>query len=155
MMMMQMTFEVTSKTTIFFKGWKTKNPGQMFAACIGFIILGILYEGLKVGRQLLATRRHSVIPTTQNGSASHHGKSSDVENREGRVVVSLGMRGHAHLIQTVLHTLQVAVGYLLMLAVMTYNVWICLSVVFGAGVGYLLFGWEVSPVAVDTGDHCN
>ena len=59
-----------------------------------------------------------------------------------------------HLLQTVLHAVQVFAGYILMLAVMCYNAWIFLSVVVGSGMGYLLFGWKRSSV-LDTSDHCN
>lgn len=44
-----------------------------------------------------------------------------------------------HLLQSVLHVVQVGYGYILMLIVMTFNGWLFLSVCFGAGVGYLLF----------------
>ena len=49
--------------------------------------------------------------------------------------ISLGM----HLLQSVLHVVQVGYGYVLMLVIMTFNGWLFLSVCFGAGVGYLLF----------------
>jgi len=48
--------------------------------------------------------------------------------------------------------LQVFLGYLLMLAFMTYNVWVCIAVILGAGVGYFLFG--VTPIILGS-DHCN
>jgi hypothetical protein len=32
-------------------------------------------------------------------------------------------------------------SYLLMLLIMTFNIWIMLSIVVGAGVGYLCCGW--------------
>lgn len=45
-----------------------------------------------------------------------------------------------------------------MLAFMTYNTWICVSVLAGAGLGYLIFGW-ITPMAymssLHQGDHCN
>ena len=44
-----------------------------------------------------------------------------------------------HFIQTLLHMLQVFVSYLLMLAFMTYNVWIGLAITLGAGCGYFVF----------------
>ncbi len=44
-----------------------------------------------------------------------------------------------HLLQSVLHVVQVGYGYLLMLVTMTYNGWLFLAVIFGAGVGYLVF----------------
>lgn len=45
----------------------------------------------------------------------------------------------AHLLQTGLHVLQLIISYFLMLIVMTYNVYLCLAVVLGAGLGYFLF----------------
>jgi len=49
--------------------------------------------------------------------------------------ISVGM----HLTQSALHVVQVGYAYILMLVVMTFNAWLFLAVVFGAGVGYLLF----------------
>jgi len=37
---------------------------------------------------------------------------------------------------------------------MTYNVWLCLAVLFGATLGYFLFGWKKS-VVVDVTEHCH
>jgi hypothetical protein len=37
---------------------------------------------------------------------------------------------------------------------MTYNVYLCVAVVVGAGVGYFLFGWYKST-AVDITEHCH
>ena len=41
---------------------------------------------------------------------------------------------------TCIHALHVALGYLVMMAVMNYNAWVCAAVVVGAGVGHFLFG---------------
>lgn len=59
-----------------------------------------------------------------------------------------------HLLQTFLHILQISISYLLMLIFMTYNVWLCLAVLFGATLGYFLFGWKKS-VVVDVTEHCH
>lgn len=59
-----------------------------------------------------------------------------------------------HLLQTLLHVLQVTLSFLLMLIFMTYNVWLCLMVVLGAAVGYFLFCWKKS-VIVDVTEHCH
>lgn len=37
---------------------------------------------------------------------------------------------------------------------MTYNIWLCLAVLFGATLGYFLFGWKKS-VVVDVTEHCH
>jgi len=59
-----------------------------------------------------------------------------------------------HLIQTLLHMLQIAVSYMLMLVFMTYNSWLCLSVVLGAGLGYFVFGLQ-RLTSIDVNEHCH
>lgn len=59
-----------------------------------------------------------------------------------------------HFYQSVLHLVQVTLSLMLMLIFMTYNTWLCLAVVFGAMVGYFLFGWKKS-VVVDVTEHCH
>ncbi|KAH8247715.1 hypothetical protein KR038_008799, partial [Drosophila bunnanda] len=56
-----------------------------------------------------------------------------------------------HLLQTFLHVLQVLISFLLMLVFMTYNVWLGLAVILGAGVGYYLFGAFGNRI----NEHCN
>ncbi len=64
------------------------------------------------------------------------------------------MFGMHHLIQTVLHLVQIVTSYFLMLIFMTYNVWLCLAVAAGAATGFFLFGWRKSLV-VDITEHCH
>lgn len=59
-----------------------------------------------------------------------------------------------HIGQTFLHMLQITVSYLLMLVFMTYNTWLCLSVVLGAGVGYFFFGIQ-RVTSIDVNEHCH
>ena len=60
----------------------------------------------------------------------------------------------AHLVQSLLHILQVTISYLLMLTAMTYNGWLFISIVTGAGAGYFLFSWK-RVVVVDVNEHCH
>ena len=63
-----------------------------------------------------------------------------------------------HIVQTLLHMVQVAVGYILMLVVMTYNLWLFFAVILGAGLGYLVFGRLRMVHAAHSHvseDHCN
>lgn len=56
-----------------------------------------------------------------------------------------------HLLQTFLHVLQVFISFLLMLVFMTFNVWLCVAVLLGAGVGYYIFCAFKSNIQ----EHCN
>ena len=49
-----------------------------------------------------------------------------------------------HLVQTLLHLVQFTLGYMLMLIAMTFNVWLFVSVVVGASLGYFLFNYRQS-----------
>lgn len=60
----------------------------------------------------------------------------------------------AHLLQSILHVVQVVISYFLMLIFMTYNVYLCLAVALGAGTGYFLFSWK-RAVVVDINEHCH
>ena len=60
----------------------------------------------------------------------------------------------SHIGQGLLQVVQVFIGYLLMLAFMTYNAWICIAVLIGAGLGYIAFGGEDEHQEA-FGDHCN
>merc|ERR1719494_1632154 len=53
MMMMQMWFYVGEKAVILFKSWNVTTAGEMFGSCAALFFLSILYEGLKIMREVL------------------------------------------------------------------------------------------------------
>ena len=60
-----------------------------------------------------------------------------------------------HIIQSLLHVVQVGYGYILMLVAMTYNGWLFLAVCFGAGLGYFIFARCKSSSEREQNEHCN
>lgn len=58
-----------------------------------------------------------------------------------------------HILQALLHIIQMTISYGLMLVAMTYNYWLFLSLVVGFGFGYLFFGWIRSNV-IDRNENC-
>lgn len=64
------------------------------------------------------------------------------------------MTSASHYVQTLLHLVQLVLSYFLMLIVMTFNVWLFISVVLGCAVGYFFFGWQKGPL-VDITEHCH
>ena len=85
-------------------------------------------------------------------------KSWTVSNRyflqDSVKIIETKMISLAHFVLTALHMVQMTLAYFLMLIVMTYNTWLCLSVIFGSTLGYFLFGWRKTTV-VDVSDHCH
>ncbi|KAI8045732.1 high affinity copper uptake protein 1 [Drosophila gunungcola] len=91
----------------------------------------------------------SAILTPHQPLHHHHVQQDPSETRGPSRLKFLCSR--MHLLQTLLHILQVLISFLLMLIFMTFNVWLCLAVLLGAGVGYYIFGAFGSRVS----DHCN
>lgn len=147
MMMMQMYFVVSSKVTLLFKEWHTTNSGEMIGSCIALFVTGILYEGLKTYRQKMLLR-----PLQKLQVDSNHADGSELKFIRNTEKVSWKRFTSQHIIQSLLHMVQVFIGYVLMLAVMTYNVWVCIAVVLGAGCGYFIF--DAQPMLLNS-DHCN
>lgn len=148
---MAMTFYFGyNNVELLFTGLVINSAGEMAGACLAVFLLALLYEGLKIGRETLL--RRSQVNVRYN--------SMPVPGGEGTVLVethkTVGQRmvSVAHLVQTLLHVLQVSVSYLLMLVFMTYNGFLCIAVAVGAGAGYFLFSWR-KAVVVDITEHCH
>jgi len=157
-MMMMMYFHTELMDTLFFKEWKIHSIGAVISAFFGLLLLGAAYEGLKVFRENLLHR--SLLHNAPLKSASYLTNSGSLANGDMPLTetrpVSMQLLSGAHLFQTLLHMVQVLISFLLMLAFMTYNVWLCLAVVLGAGLGHFIFAWQRTHIARDNlDDHCN
>ncbi|KAG7498389.1 high affinity copper uptake protein 1 [Solea senegalensis] len=149
--MMMMSFYFGYKNVeLLFSGLLINTPGEMAGACIGVFLLAILYEGLKIGREVLL--RRSQVNVRYN--------SMPLPGSDGTVLMethkTVGQRllSPSHFLQTLLHIIQVVVSYFLMLVFMTYNGYLCIAVAAGAGMGYFLFSWR-RAVVVDITEHCH
>ncbi|XP_063992788.1 high affinity copper uptake protein 1-like [Diachasmimorpha longicaudata] len=124
MMGMYFHFGVT-ETAILFSNWRTDDWQGILGSMIGIILLGAIYEGLKNYREHLFLRttlmnRHTLAKPTRRKA----------------------LFSAIHLLQTLLHMIQLILGYFLMFIFMTYNVWLALAVVIGTGLGYWIFAWD-------------
>lgn len=142
MEMMQMTFYASTNVTLLFDFWKTTNAGQLIGSCVVVCVMAFLYEGLKSFREILYSRAACGGSTTalMGGGAAAHWLTE--------------MCRASHLIQTLLYGLQMTLSYALMLIFMSFNVYICVAVVFGASVGFLVFGWRKRLILDMSADHC-
>ncbi|XP_037078806.1 uncharacterized protein LOC119099831 isoform X2 [Pollicipes pollicipes] len=110
----------------------------------------------------------TTVSNSEYGAASHDAGERGSEGSdatESRPITASGRRSEAacarqrmlskhHFLQTFLHAVQVVVGYFLMLAFMTYNVWLGIAIVLGAAAGYFIFGSK-KFVVVDVTEHCH
>ncbi|XP_054986277.1 high affinity copper uptake protein 1-like [Sorex araneus] len=116
---MPMTFYFGYKNVeLLFAGLRIDSAAAMALAFVAVFLLALCYEGLKRARERL------------------HAQCSAF-SRPGTCPKRLSA---AHLLQTALHVLQLALSYLLMLTAMTYNAYLGLALLAGAGAGYWVFG---------------
>ncbi|KAM6047308.1 high affinity copper uptake protein 1 isoform 2-T2 [Theristicus caerulescens] len=150
-MMMAMTFHFSYKDVpLLFSGLTINTPGEMAGAFVAVFFLAMFYEGLKIARECLL--RKSQVSIRYN-SMPVPGPNGTIL-METHKTVGQQMLSFPHLLQTVLHIIQVVVSYFLMLIFMTYNGYLCIAVAAGAGTGYFFFSWK-KAVVVDITEHCH
>ncbi|XP_055467653.1 high affinity copper uptake protein 1 [Psammomys obesus] len=150
-MKMPMTFYFGFKdVNLLFSGLVINTPGEMAGAFVAVFLLAMFYEGLKIAREGLL--RKSQVSIRYN-SMPVPGPNGTIL-METHKTVGQQMLSFPHLLQTVLHIIQVVVSYFLMLIFMTYNGYLCIAVAAGAGTGYFLFSWK-KAVVVDITEHCH
>lgn len=141
---MIMTFHTGNCETILFKGLKVTTADQFAGAFIIIFLIAICYEALRFWREKL----YNDYQAQQQITCSNPKELAPPRKTLGQLLTQ-----KAHLIQTLMHMIQVAASYALMLIVMTYNVWLVLAVVLGATVGYFLFGW-IRQRTIDVAESC-
>uniref|UniRef100_A0A3Q1JEZ9 Copper transport protein n=1 Tax=Anabas testudineus TaxID=64144 RepID=A0A3Q1JEZ9_ANATE len=173
---MVMTFYLGyTNVELLFSGLVINSPGEMVGACVGVFLLSVLYEGLKIGREVLLRRsqvnvRYNSMPLPGTDGTvlmeTHKTVGSLIDSQEeadppvgsksslSGLSARQRMLSPAHFLQTLLHVIQVVVSYFLMLVFMTYNGYLCIAVAAGAGTGYFLFSWK-KAVVVDITEHCH
>ncbi|XP_055989283.1 high affinity copper uptake protein 1-like [Sorex fumeus] len=133
---MPMTFYFGYKNVeVLFSGLLIDSAAAMAVAVVAVFLLALGYEGLKRAREALLRKAQERL-RTQCSSFSRSDRTCPKETPKQQLLSA------AHLLQTVLHVFQVVLSYLLMLIAMTYNAYLGLAVVAGAGAGYWLFGWK-------------
>lgn len=146
-----MTFEVSSSVTLLFDFWDVHGPAGMVLSVFVVLLLTVFYEVLKVWRVWLSQRAKLAPPRSLFAAAPPPCRSAsttalDNSTSESSLTpiepnpptVSTRDSWTLHGVQTLLHMLQVTLGYMLMLCVMSYNVWIFMGVVGGSVLGYFV-----------------
>lgn len=128
MMMSKMYFHFGFGEEFFFKGFIIDNTFKMWLVCGILFALTILYEAIKYVR---CVRCGCQVNKNMNGA----GDMQDGPETTVRMVHNCyvgRLRGRRHrLIQTLMHVTQTTIGFILMLAVMSFNLCIIFAVVAG------------------------
>ncbi|XP_028319042.1 protein SLC31A2 isoform X2 [Gouania willdenowi] len=140
---MQMTFYVSSRVTLLFDWWDVHGATGMVLSVLVLFLFTILYELMKMWRVWLSNGSSQLTnqePVCSISSSSVHMLDSSPSHSSLTPIITKPPSNSCllHVSQTLLHVLQVSLGYLLMLCVMSYNVWIFVGVVFGSALGYFI-----------------
>ncbi|XP_061658163.1 probable low affinity copper uptake protein 2 [Syngnathoides biaculeatus] len=147
---MPMTFEVSKSVTLLFDFWHVNSPGGMFVSVLVVMLLTVFYELLKVWRVWLSrstvlvqySSPYGSVPSQQSDSRSvlenTPSESSMTPNELHPVFPRTRRSLLLHGVQTLLHLLQVTLGYMLMLCIMSFNTWIFLGIIAGSALGYFI-----------------
>ncbi|XP_055989261.1 high affinity copper uptake protein 1-like [Sorex fumeus] len=131
---MPMTFYFGYRNVeLLFSGLLIDSAVAMAVAVVAVFLLALGYEGLKTVRKGL---QHKALEEFR-ATCSPFPRPDGARPKE---TPRLQLLSATHLLQTMLHVLQVGLSYLLMLTPMTYNAYLSLAVVAGTGAGYWLFG---------------
>ncbi|XP_008831744.1 probable low affinity copper uptake protein 2 isoform X1 [Nannospalax galili] len=135
---MAMHFIFSDEAVLLFDFWSVHSPAGMALSVLVILLMAVLYEGIKVGKVKLlhktleslptATSQQLILETDQDSAGS---SSPPVNRTHLRWFL-------CHFGQSLVHVIQVVIGYFVMLAVMSYNTWIFLGVVLGSALGYYL-----------------
>jgi len=118
-----------NEDNVLFSFWTIKSIGALVLSMLFIFVASAVFEALKAARVMLmdmAVRRSGYDQTPMLSETS-----------TCRFAARLSP---AHLTQAGLYGAQVTLSMMLMLVWMTYNAWLCIAMVAGAIVGYILFG---------------
>eukprot|EP00980_Cylindrotheca_fusiformis_P004627 scaffold990_cov108-Cylindrotheca_fusiformis.AAC.4 len=109
--------EGASCLNLYFPGWTLDTKGKVVGAMFGVLFLAMFTEAISKFRHTLSTKARNV--------------STSQKERKKLAVA-----------QTLLHGLHAFVGYIVMLATMTFSLELLICVVLGLTFGYVIFGGE-------------
>ncbi|NXS40341.1 COPT2 protein, partial [Balaeniceps rex] len=103
----------------------------MVLSVLVILLLSMLYEAIKMGKAMLLRRALLALPCSLS-------QETLAEPEAGGTGPAQGRWFRYHVSQTLFHVVQVVLGYMVMLAVMSYNAWIFLGAIAGSTLGYFL-----------------
>ncbi|XP_072421649.1 protein SLC31A2 [Chiloscyllium punctatum] len=133
--MMPMYFFASDQVVLLFDFWNIHSVAGMVLTVVIVLLMTVLYEMLKVETVKLDKKILDLVaapPNPQDETAETLPINPNSQKTSCKRWIWV------HVLQSVLHIIQVVLSYFLMLCAMSYNVWVFLSVIAGAGIGYFV-----------------
>lgn len=138
------------------RSWRITSNGMFAGSCIGVILLVMILELLRraakeYDRFIVAQYARSIAGTNLSSTNSSTTPDTSI-NKNGTTATTPACLTSAsavfrpnllqQAVRALLHMLQFAVAYFVMLLAMYYNGYIIICIFIGAYIGYFVFGWE-------------
>ncbi|KAL7620882.1 Copper Transporter integral membrane protein that functions in high affinity copper transport [Parahypoxylon ruwenzoriense] len=132
------------------KSWQIKSRGGFAGLCIGVILLVVLLELLRRVSKMYdkylihqhQKRIAHVVSAANSSSETANGSLITKNHRYSVSAVPFRPSFWQQAIRALLHTLQFALAYWIMLLAMYYNGYIIICIIIGAFIGSFIFQWE-------------
>lgn len=126
---------------VLLRDWLVTDTKGLLLACLGSFFLAVFYELLKNGRQMwskgfFVNNKQSLRP---NDMVPSGGDCCNNDEDDFYYVRGTSF-WYIHLVQSFLYIIQVFFAFVLMLIVMSYNVYVTIAICVGDGVGYFIAG---------------
>ncbi|THU95208.1 Ctr copper transporter [Dendrothele bispora CBS 962.96] len=156
--MMRMYFHFTPGDLLWFQGWVPSSTGAMVGSCIGLFLLAIIDRWVAACRgcmEVFWARRAQIIQSNQLNRSkpkSSNGINPSEQSQPPTLRNVLLLRSPNNnrlappfipshdIVRGLFYIAQALLGYLFMLAVMTYQVGFLFAILAGLGVGEMMFG---------------
>ncbi|KAI0884130.1 copper transport protein ctr4 [Annulohypoxylon maeteangense] len=141
----------TVGTCFLAESWQVESEGAFAASCIGVFFLVIYLELVRrLGKEydtfiLRQFRQHA---TAQFRASKEDSSCCSDAPAPGPQVVTFRATPLQQLIRSVVHAASFGVAYILMLIAMSFNGYIIISIIIGAGFGKFLCDWMIAKVVV-------
>nr|XP_060613318.1 protein SLC31A2 [Anolis sagrei ordinatus] len=134
--MMPMHFYFSDKVVLLFDFWNVHTPAGMVLTVVIILLLAVLYEAIKVGKLKLIQCAMPVVPPSISQEALGEPEITSINTGTAQLTGTSKFPFPWHVAQTLIHVVQVVLGYMVMLAVMSYNSWVFIGVIVGSAIGY-------------------
>ncbi|NWQ87634.1 COPT2 protein, partial [Burhinus bistriatus] len=119
------------------------SPAGMALSVLVILLLSMLYEAVKMGKAVLLRRALLALPRSLSRESLVEPEEEDAGPTQGSPLLTgfpIFFRRwfRYHVSQALFHVVQVVLGYMVMLAVMSYNTWIFLGAIAGSTLGYFV-----------------
>uniref|UniRef100_A0A914C3E4 Copper transport protein n=1 Tax=Acrobeloides nanus TaxID=290746 RepID=A0A914C3E4_9BILA len=129
-----LTLHFSEREYVLLQAWKTGSFLGMFGSTLIVFLICIVHEALEGLRYFLAREHMLGSPETETVSQSSVKPLSDLKCWELPRKIRNSFTGY-RVTQALLYGVQTLIGYLLILIVVSFNVWLILAVVLGKAAG--------------------